>query len=74
MQEDFTGAMEKCLNDYLIEKEIATVKVEKQYADLYQCEDGLYPHSTIKDNEDDPGESFDGGYHLYAKEKHQERE
>lgn len=26
-----------------------------------------------KEREENPGESFDGGYHLYAKEKHQER-
>lgn len=25
---------------------------------------------TRTDRESDPGESFDGGYHLYAKEKH----
>lgn len=28
---------------------------------------------TRKEREADPGESFDGGYHLYAKEKHAER-
>jgi hypothetical protein len=28
---------------------------------------------TRTDRESDPGESFDGGYHLYAKEKHKER-
>ena len=27
---------------------------------------------TRTDRESDPGESFDGGYHLYAKEKHKE--
>ena len=26
-----------------------------------------------KEREETPGESFDGGYHLYAKEKHKER-
>lgn len=26
-----------------------------------------------KEREEDPSESFDGGYHLYAKEKHKER-
>lgn len=26
-----------------------------------------------KEREQDPSESFDGGYHLYAKEKHRER-
>lgn len=25
---------------------------------------------TRAEREADPGESFDGGYHLYAKEKH----
>ena len=28
---------------------------------------------TRAEREADPGESFDGGYHLYAKEKHKER-
>lgn len=28
---------------------------------------------TRKEREENPGESFDGGYHLYAKEKHDER-
>jgi len=28
---------------------------------------------TAKEREESPGESFDGGYHLYAKEKHKER-
>ena len=26
-----------------------------------------------KEREENPGESFDGGYHLYAEEKHKER-
>ena len=26
-----------------------------------------------KEREENPGESFDGGYHLYAQEKHKER-
>lgn len=26
-----------------------------------------------KEREENPGESFDGGYHLYAKEKHNKR-
>jgi hypothetical protein len=29
--------------------------------------------ATRKEREEDPGNSFDGGYHLYAKEKHKER-
>lgn len=29
--------------------------------------------ATKKEREEDPGSSFDGGYHLYAKEKHKER-
>lgn len=29
--------------------------------------------ATRKEREDDPGSAFDGGYHLYAKEKHKER-
>lgn len=29
--------------------------------------------ATRKEREDTPEESFDGGYHLYAKEKHKER-
>lgn len=28
---------------------------------------------TRKEREENPGESFDGGYHLYAEEKHKER-
>lgn len=28
---------------------------------------------TKKEREENPGESFDGGYHIYAKEKHAER-
>jgi hypothetical protein len=28
---------------------------------------------TKAEREVDPGESFDGGYHLYAQEKHRER-
>lgn len=28
---------------------------------------------TRAEREADPGESFDGGYHLYAEEKHRER-
>lgn len=28
---------------------------------------------TRKDREENPGESFDGGYHLYAKEQHDAR-
>lgn len=28
---------------------------------------------TKREREEDPGSSFDGGYHLHAKEKHQER-
>jgi hypothetical protein len=28
---------------------------------------------TRKEREENPGESFDGGYHLYAQEKHKER-
>lgn len=28
---------------------------------------------TKNEREANPGESFDGGYHLYAQEKHKER-
>lgn len=28
---------------------------------------------TLKEREEDPGNSFDGGYHLYAREKYKER-
>lgn len=29
--------------------------------------------ATRKEREENPGDSFDGGYHLYAEEKHKER-
>lgn len=48
-------------------KNAARVKIErykKKVGD--KCMDKKY-------REENPGESFDGGYHLYAKEKHKER-
>jgi hypothetical protein len=40
IREDLTGAMKKCLEDEFIYKDICTVEVEQQYADLYLCEGG----------------------------------